>query len=114
MGLLLWPYRETGMNGLGHYPWWAFCIKNHGCHKKIIDKNMKMFNKIQKKWDKENEEIKALPRLLITIASIFLAVIIASIFMAATGSFMGGGLAIIISYLIFKKLFEKLARKIKK
>jgi hypothetical protein len=34
--------------------------------------------------------------------------------MAATGSFMGGGLAIIISYLIFKKLFEKLARKIKK
>lgn len=75
---------------------------------------MKILNKIKQRWDKENEEIKALPRLLITIASIFLAVIIASIFMAATGSFMGGGLAIIISYLIFKKLFEKLARRIKK
>lgn len=75
---------------------------------------MKTLNKIKKRWDKENEEIKALPRLLITIASIFLAVIIASIFMAATSSFVGGGLAIIISYLVFKKLFEKLARKIKK
>jgi ABC-type phosphate/phosphonate transport system permease subunit len=52
--------------------------------------------------------------LLITIASIFLAVIIASIFMAVTGSFVGGSLAIIISYLVFKKLFEKLVRKIKK
>jgi hypothetical protein len=28
MGLSLWPYRETGMSGFGHYPWWAFCIKN--------------------------------------------------------------------------------------
>lgn len=75
---------------------------------------MKTLNKIKKRWDKENEEIKALPRLLITIVSIFLAVIIASIFMAITGSFMGGGLAIIISYLVFKKFFEKLAIKMKK
>ncbi len=75
---------------------------------------MKTLNKIKKRWDKENEEIKALPRLLITIVSIFLAVIIASIFMAITGSFMGGGLAITISYLVFKKLFEKLAIKMKK
>jgi deoxyhypusine synthase len=75
---------------------------------------MKTLNKIKKRWDKENEEIKALPRFLITIASIFLAVVIATIFMAVTGSFVGGGLAIIISYLIFKKLFEKLAIKMKK
>ncbi len=75
---------------------------------------MKTLNKIKKRWDKENEEIKVLPRLLITIASIFLAVVIASIFMAVTGSFVGGGLAIIISYLVFKKLFEKLAIKMKK
>jgi uncharacterized membrane protein len=75
---------------------------------------MKTLNKIKQRWDKENEEMKALPRLLITIASIFLAVIIVSIFMAVTGSFMGGGLAIIVSYLVFKKLFEKLVRKIKK
>ena len=73
-----------------------------------------MLNKIKKRWAKENEEIKALPRLLITIVSIFLATINASIFMAATGSFINAGLVIIVSYLVFKWIFEKLVMKIKK
>lgn len=69
---------------------------------------MKTLNKIKNRWNKENEEIKALPRLLITIISMFLAVVIASIFMAATGSFIGAGLFFIISYFVLRRLFEKL------
>ena len=75
---------------------------------------MKTLSKIKNRWDKENEEIKALPRLLITIGSIFIATIIASIFMAATSNFIGGGLFFIVSYFIFKWIFEKLVMKIKK
>jgi hypothetical protein len=27
MGSHVLPYRETGMSGASHYPWWAFCFK---------------------------------------------------------------------------------------
>jgi len=75
---------------------------------------MKTLNKIKDRWNKENKEIKALPRLLIIIISMFLAIIISSIFMAITGSFIGAGLFFIFPYLVFKLIFEKLVIKIKK
>jgi len=58
----------------------------------------------------EKKEIKALPRLLITIGSLALATIIASTFMAITGSFINAGLVIFISYITFRWLFEKLVK----
>jgi hypothetical protein len=48
MGSLHWPYRETGMSGFGHYPWWAFCIPHHKT-KVVKNKNNKYKN--MKKWE---------------------------------------------------------------
>jgi hypothetical protein len=70
-----------------------------------------MLNKIKKKWDRENEEIKALPRLLIVIASFFLATIISTIFGLITDSLIAVSLFFVLPYFTFKMSFEKLAIK---
>lgn len=53
MGLHYLPYRETGMSGASHYPWWAFCMENLKNYLKYYSLEDYLFNEVSANFRKK-------------------------------------------------------------